>query len=124
VGGSRKNLGTKRGSTKAEKRARLQLVDVFITMDSGGVFVFALASEEDEEEEAAEEEETEQGTSHSNQTGLIRSESIIITVVISVILVTGVVVITTVVIIRSIITLSIVVISAVSIRIGDETVTV
>jgi len=56
-GGIIKNLG--HGSRRrAEKKARLQLVDVFITMDSGGVFIFAFASEEDEEEEAAEKEET------------------------------------------------------------------
>jgi len=62
-GWEQKKFGHKRFFSRAEKkrsssRKRLQLVDVFITMDSGGVFIFTFASEEDEEEEATEKKET------------------------------------------------------------------
>jgi len=60
LGGGAEKIGTKRLNSRrmGSSREALQLVDVFITMDSGGVFIFAFASEEDEEEEAAEKEET------------------------------------------------------------------
>jgi len=124
VGEHEKIWGHKRTVKKEEKKeGGSQLVDVFISMDSGGVFIFAFASEEDQEEEAAEEEETEQGATHSNQARLIRSESIIICIIAIIIIVSVIVVISTVVIIRIIIIHTVIIVSSM-IRKNDETVTV
>jgi len=106
-----KKFGHKRTVKEKKEGVGSQLVDVFISMDSGGVFIFAFAGGEHEQEQQEQTKKAAQSTTHSNQPRLVRCQTIVIIRGISIIeTISNVILITVVVIIRVIVISTIIVI--------------